>query len=52
MRLNLKLALFALLAVAASAPTARAQGLRRFAIVAGNDTCSTPAPTRARCTRS
>jgi len=37
-RLSLKLALFALLAVAASASTARAQGLRRFAIVAGNDT--------------
>src|SRR5262245_42337566 len=33
-----KLALVALLAVAATASTARAQNLRRFAIVAGNDT--------------
>ena len=32
-----KIALFALLAVTAAASTARAQGLRRFAIVAGND---------------
>ena len=30
-------ALLALLAVTAAAPAARAQGLRRFAIVAGND---------------
>ena len=32
-----KLGLLALLAVTAAAPAARAQGLRRFAIVAGND---------------
>src|SRR4029079_14709400 len=40
MRLCPKLALFALLAAvtAAASSTARAQGLRRFAIVAGNDT--------------
>jgi hypothetical protein len=37
MRRTPKLALFALLAVTAAASTARAQGLRRFAIVAGND---------------
>ena len=33
-----RIALLALLAVTAAASTARAQGLRRFAIVAGNDT--------------
>ena len=33
-----RIALLALLAVTAAAPVARAQGLRRFAIVAGNDT--------------
>jgi hypothetical protein len=38
MRASLKLALVALLAVTATASTARAQSLRRFAIVAGNDT--------------
>ncbi|HMF40532.1 MAG TPA: caspase family protein [Polyangia bacterium] len=37
MRIGLKLASVALLAVTAAAPAARAQGLRRFAIVAGND---------------
>ena len=39
MRAGSKLALLALalLAVTAAAPAARAQGLRRFAIVAGND---------------
>jgi uncharacterized caspase-like protein len=34
---NLKLALLAIVAVTAAAPAARAQGMRRFAIVAGND---------------
>ena len=38
MRASSRLALVALLAVTAAASTARAQGLRRFAIVAGNDT--------------
>ena len=37
MRIGLKLASVALLAVTAAAPAARAQGLRRFAIVVGND---------------
>ncbi len=38
MRVGSKLALVLLLAATAAASTARAQGLRRFAIVAGNDT--------------
>ena len=38
MRLGLKLALLASFAVTSAASSARAQGLRRFAIVAGNDT--------------